>query len=115
MNKRSYLRNLLPNKSLFGFKVLSSWDSLLISYLFIFSEYLLIPLFGNEKVEVLAGIYFILLINLSIIILTLNSVIRIIKLNFIFVILVIPLIVWIPFSIERIFLELSNLNINITR
>ena len=109
MIKISSLRLLLPEKSLFGFKVLSSQHSVFMSYAFIFIEYLLIPLFGIKKGEAIAGTFFILLINFSIIILILNSVIRIKKINFFFLIIVIPLIIYIPFSIERIILSIENL------
>jgi len=114
-NKLSSLRNFFPSKSLFGFKILSSWHSVLTCYYFILCEYFLTPFFGIETEEVVAGLFFILLINFSIIILILNSLIRFNKNNLLLCMLIIPLVIYTPVSLNKIFLNLSYLVSYISR
>ena len=90
-------------------KTLSSWKSITISYLFLFIEYYLTPSFGIRRREIIAGIYFILLINLSIIILIINSTIKLKRNDFLLTMFDIPLIIYIPFSVNKILIELNYL------
>ena len=65
-----------PKKSIFGFKVLNSTHSIITGYLLLSFSKLITPLFGQERIEVIASSLFILLSNTSIIILILNSIIQ---------------------------------------
>ena len=66
----------LPQKSLFGFKVLSSLQSSFSCYLLLLIGKFLNPLFGSEKVHLIAGSLFNIILNLSIVILTVNITIK---------------------------------------
>ena len=63
-------------KSLFGFRILSAWQSTLSAYLMLVPLFLLPPFFGFKSLELKAGYLFLIVINLSIIILTFNSLIQ---------------------------------------
>ena len=67
---------ILPQKSLFGFKVLSSLQSTFFCYLLLLIGKFLNPLFGSEKVHLIAGSLFNIILNLSIVILTVNITIK---------------------------------------
>jgi len=62
----------LPQKSIFGFKVLSSIQSTSCCYLLLLIGRLLNPLFGSNQVELITGSLFNIILNLSIIILIVN-------------------------------------------
>ena len=98
-----------PQYGLFGFKILNYWQSILFSYIFILSEFLIVPFFGFEQKHVIAGALFILLINISIIILIFNSIIKIKRFNINLLILNTPLYIYIPFSLHKIFNQISFL------
>ena len=63
-----------PTKSIFGFRILGSWQSTFSAYVLLVPLSLLPPLFGSKPLEQKAGFLFLLVLNLSIIILTLNSI-----------------------------------------
>tara|TARA_Y100001968_G_scaffold328866_1_gene376908 strand:- start:4395 stop:4802 length:408 start_codon:yes stop_codon:yes gene_type:complete len=100
-----------PKYSLFGFKILSSLQSVYAAYFLYIFENLVTPFFGVDENQIIAGILFSLIINFSIIILILNSLIQFKKVNIYFKILYLPLLIYIPISINKIFLELSYLNL----
>lgn len=99
----------LPLISPFGFKVLNPFESIIISYIFIFSDFILNPFFGLKTNQLIAGLLFTIIINSSIIILILNSILRIKKLNIFLCIFEFVLIVYIPFSLKKIILCLASL------
>jgi len=90
----------IPDKSIFGFKVLNSWQSILTAYTFIIVQNLLTPLFGNSNKEIFSASLFIITSNISILILIFNSIIRIKKRTYIWLIFYFPLIIYIPFVIK---------------
>ena len=100
----------LPEYSfLFGFKILNSSQSILAVCFFIFCDFFVTPFFGLNRNEQLAGLFFILLINISIIILIFNAFIRIPNIAASSIILYLPFLIYIPFSINRIFVAFSKL------
>lgn len=64
----------LPQKSIFGFRVLSSLQSSLFCYVFLFIGKFLNPLFGLRQIEIIAGSLFNIVLNISIVILVLNLI-----------------------------------------
>ena len=62
----------LPQKSIFGFKVLSSFHSSLSCYLLLLFGKILNPLFGSSEIEIKAGALFNIVLNISVLILILN-------------------------------------------
>ena len=104
----------IPEYSIFGFKILNAWHSIFCSYILIISEFLISPYFGIDGIEKLAGSFFIFLNNSSIIILIINSLIRIKKSGIYFIILIIPLLIYIPFSFHKLFLLFEwDLNVSL--
>jgi len=96
-----------PQKSIFGFEILSSVQSSIACYLFLFFGKIFNPFFGLSKIELLAGNLFNLLLNLSIVILIINLFIKrndIKRVNFIFLNLL--LFIYFPIAISNI---LSNI------
>ena len=90
----------LPQKSILGFKVLSSFYSSISCYLFLLFGRFLNPLFGSSEIEIKAGALFNIILNISILTLILNLFInrkQIRKKLFIF--LNLPLFFYLPFSI----------------
>ena len=107
INYQNIRKKYLPENSLFGLKILNSFQSILFAYLLIFYQIIITSFFGNQGIEVLSAICFILLVNISIIILVINSLIRIPGHRLYYFSLELPLLVYIPFSIKKIFLCLS--------
>ena len=66
----------LPQKSIFGFKVLSSFHSSISCYLLLLFSRFLNPFFGTSEIELKAGALFNIVLNLSILILILNIFIK---------------------------------------
>ena len=100
----------LPEYSLlFGFKILNSSQSILAACFFIFCEVFVTPFFGLDRNEQVAGLFFILLINISIIILIVNAFIRIPNIGTRSILLFFPFLIYIPFSINRIFIVFPKL------
>ena len=64
----------LPQKSILGFKVLTSLQSTISAYLLLFSGWLLKPYFGITYKQLLSGSIFNIILNLSLIILILNLI-----------------------------------------
>ena len=62
----------LPQKSIFGFKVLSSVQSSIACYMLLIIGKLLNPFFGFSQIQTISGSLFNIVLNLSILILVLN-------------------------------------------
>ena len=66
----------LPQKSILGFKVLSSFHSSLSCYLLLLFGRILNPLFGFSEIQIKAGSLFNIVLNVSILILIFNLFIK---------------------------------------
>ena len=92
-----------PQKSIFGFKILSSIQSSIACYLILLSGEIISPFFGISKIQIIAGTLFHFLLNISTTILTINLFIRrneIKKIYFIF--LNLGLFIYFPIALYRI-------------
>ena len=98
-----------PNYSIFGFRIFNSFYSILWAYIFIFYQTIITPYFGFDDYEFIAATFFVLLINLSIFILILNSIFRIKNISILFLLAEIPLLIYLPYSIKKILLMLPAL------
>ena len=88
-----------PQKSIFGFKILSSLQSTISCYILLFIGKNLNLLFGNSKINIIAGSLFNIILNSSVVILIINLIIKrnqIKKIYFIF--LNIALFVYLPIA-----------------
>ena len=61
-------------KSIFGMKILNSKESVFFAYFLIVLQYSLVPMFGSDLRHIISGSFFLLISNLSILILTFNSI-----------------------------------------
>ncbi len=66
----------LPQKSIFGFEILSSLHSSLSCYLLLIIQRFLNPLFGSDQLQMIAGSLFNIVLNISIVILIVNLIIK---------------------------------------
>ena len=66
----------LPEKSIFGFEILSCVHSSLSCYLLLIFGRFLNPLFGSDKLQIITGTLFNLVLNVSIVILIVNLIIK---------------------------------------
>ena len=66
----------LPQKSIFGFKILSSLQSSLSCYLLLIIGRFLNPLFGIRQIQIIASSLFNIVLNISIVILIINLIIK---------------------------------------
>ena len=99
-----------PSKSIFGFDVLGSWQSTFASYGMMSLLFCLPPFFGDKPVELKAGYLFLIIVNSSIIILTLNSLKRKKKRpSYLWWLLNIPLLFLFPIFIRILFLSAKQL------
>ena len=92
-----------PEKSIFGFKILSSFHSSISCYILLFIGKTLNPLFGSSKIQIIAGCLFNIVLQASFLILIMNSIIKrkqIKKINFFFLNFI--LILFLPFSLFMI-------------
>jgi len=99
----------LPKKSLFGFRVLNSRESLYSAYFLLLFTYILYPKFGYQEVEKIASYIFFIISNFSFLILLLNSVLRMPKNKKILNISNIPLFLHLPISIYIILISIKKL------
>tara|TARA_B100000575_G_C22864893_1_gene505140 strand:+ start:249 stop:587 length:339 start_codon:yes stop_codon:yes gene_type:complete len=100
----------LPQKSIFGFKVLSSLHSSIACYILLIFGKILNPFFGSSQIQIIAGSLFNIILNLSVLILIINLLIKrkqIRKINFIFLNFI--LFLYVPFSIYNLGQYLKNL------
>ena len=100
----------LPQKSIFGFKVLSSFHSSIACYILLIMGIILNPFFGFSQIQIIAGSLFNIVLNLSILILVVNLFIKrkqIVRSRFIFLNSLI--FIYIPFSLFIIGKHIQNL------
>ena len=93
----------LPQKSIFGFKVLSSLHSSLACYLLLVVGKVLNTFFGFSQIQIIAGSLFNIVLNVSIVILIINLLIKrkqIKRIYFIFLNCI--LFLYLPFSLYNI-------------
>ena len=93
-----------PQKSIFGFKILSSLQSTISCYILLFISKNLNLLFGDSKINIIAGSLFNIVLNSSVVILIINLIIKrnqIKKIYFIF--LNFALFIYLPISFYEIF------------
>ena len=64
----------LPQKSILGFKVLTSFQSTISAYFLLFLGWLLNPYFGISYKQLLSGSIFNIILNISLIILIINLI-----------------------------------------
>ena len=94
----------LPQKSIFGFKVLSSFHSSISCYLLLIFGRFLNPLFGSEPIQLMAGSLFNVVLNISIVILIINLFIKRKELQHKYFILLNSLLfIYLPISLYFIF------------
>ena len=103
------MNNFIPNKSIFGFKVLNSWNSILAAYAFISAQNLISPLFGYSDKEIIAGSLFIIISNISILILIINNIVRAKKISYLWLIPSFPLTLYTPIIIKSTFTAINNI------
>ncbi len=104
------MKKIFPQKSLFGFSILGSWHSSFAAYGMLLSLFILLPLFGNKPHELRAGYLFLLLLNLSTLILTFNSIQQKNKKPLLlWIVLNLPLWLLIPMEIRIVFHSINQL------
>jgi len=97
----------LPQKSILGFKILTSFQSTISAYLLLFSGWLLEPYFGISYNQLLSGSIFNIILNLSLIILIINLIDKRSQLKMInFILLNIILFAYIPQILYQLFTNL---------
>ena len=90
----------LPQKSIFGFKILSSFKSSIACYILLFIGKILNPLFGLKQQQIIAGSLFNIILNLSFVILIINLIDKRKELqNFFFILLNSILFIYFPMAI----------------
>ncbi len=70
------LEKLKKEKSIFGFKILSSETSTIFSYIFLIFDFLISPFFGTDEQFLIAGSLFKIILYSSVLILIINSYIQ---------------------------------------
>lgn len=90
----------IPKKSLFGFKILSSFQSSIYCYVLLITGRILNPFFGFSQIQMKAGALFNIILNMSIITLTTNLFIKRKQIKKIyFILLNFMLFIYLPISI----------------
>ena len=93
-----------PQKSIFGFKILSSLQSSISCYILLFIGKNLNILFGNSEINIIAGSLFNIVLNSSIVILIFNLIIKRKQINkFYFIFLNFILFIYLPLAFYDIF------------
>ena len=93
-----------PQKSIFGFKILSSLQSSISCYILLFIGKNLNILFGNSEINIIAGSLFNIVLNSSIVILIDNLIIKRKQINkFYFIFLNFILFIYLPLAFYEIF------------
>ncbi len=100
---------IIPDKSIFGFKILNSKESIFSAYFLLVFKYAVSPNFGFQKTELIGSYLFFIISNISLLILLINSLIRMPNKSIFLRILIIPLIIHIPISIIFILLSFIKL------
>ena len=99
-----------PKKSIFGFKILTSIQSTIACYLLLLYGKIFNPFFGSTKIQLIAGSLFNFSLNITIVILIINLLIKRIELkknNFIF--LNFLLFIYLPIALHIIFSEINRI------
>ena len=100
----------LPQKSIFGFKVLSSVQSSIACYILLIIGKFLNPFFGFSQIQIISGALFNIVLNLSFLILLINLLIKRKQIQKIYFILLNSiLILYVPFSLYDILEQIKNL------
>ena len=100
----------LPQKSILGFKVLSSFHSSISCYLLLLIGRILNPFFGFSEIQMKAGTLFNIILNISILILILNLFIKRKQISKKFFILLNSLLfIYVPISIYLILIYMRLL------
>ena len=100
----------LPQKSIFGFKVLSSVQSSIACYILLIIGKILNPFFGFSQIQIISGALFNVVLNLSFLILLINLLIKRKQIQkFYFIFLNSILILYVPFSFHNIWGQIKNL------
>ena len=100
----------LPQKSILGFKVLSSFHSSISCYLLLLFGRILNPFFGFTEIEIKAGALFNIILNISILILILNLFIKRKEISKkIFILLNSLLFIYVPISLYLILIYMRIL------
>ena len=100
----------LPQKSIFGFKVLSSFQSSISCYFLLVLGKILNPFFGLSQTQIIAGSFFNIVLNASILILVINLLIKRKQMQkYFFIILNSLLFLYVPFSIYEIGIQIKIL------
>ena len=93
----------LPQKSIFGFKILSSLHSSISCYIIIFFGKILNPYFGYSLTQVIAAAFFNIILNVSLIILIFNLYVKRKQLQRnLFILLNLILFLYLPLSLYEI-------------
>ena len=93
-----------PQKSIFGFKVLSSLQSSIFCYILLFIGKNLNLLFGSSKINIIAGSLFNIVLNSSVIILIANLIIKRKQIKKIyFILFTFTLFIYLPIAFHKIF------------
>ena len=94
----------VPKKSIFGFKILSSFQSSIFCYVLLFIGRILNPIFGASKIQLIAGAFFNIILQTSIFILIINAIDKRKQLKkSVFLFLNIILFPLLPFSLYIVF------------
>lgn len=97
-----YLKEV-KTKSIFGHEIIDAKTSLIFAYIFLLSEEIIKPYFGTLEYEIFAAYLYILISNISILILIINSFLKRKKLPIIYFWLFIsPLFVYFTFGLGKI-------------
>ena len=100
----------LPQKSIFGFKVLSSVQSSIACYILLIIGKFLNPFFGFSQIQIISGAFFNLILNLSFLILLINLLIKRKQIQKIYFILLNSILfLYLPFSLYNIWEQIKNL------
>ena len=99
----------IPEKSIFGFKILNTEQSVYSSYFLLLFTYTLNSQFGTSKIELIATYLFNIISNLSLIILLINAIIKRKRESIKTQIMIVPLVLHLPFSIIMTFRSLFKL------
>ena len=94
----------LPNKSIFGFKILSSFHSSIFCYILLFTGKFLNSMFGFSKIQIIAGSIFNIVLQTSVLILIINAIDKrkqIKKIYFLFLNFI--LFLFVPYSMYIVF------------
>tara|TARA_S200000501_G_C20863112_1_gene760718 strand:+ start:1939 stop:2289 length:351 start_codon:yes stop_codon:yes gene_type:complete len=104
---KSKLNINFPQKSIFGFKILTSLQSSIACYIFLLYGKILNPFFGSSKIELISASLFNFLLNVSIVILIINLFLKRFELKKTkFICLNLVLFIYLPIALKIVFSEI---------